>query len=839
MTRAMCIALALLAGAACVERNPYYEEGALVDIGADDVGPVDSRDGAILGGDTGWIPADGASRPADAAPVDAAPVEAGPDGAPRDGQLADAVTVPDAKLDATEEDARLPVVDQDEDGVPAHLDCDDENADVYPGAEEVCDGDDDDCDGRADEAFPIGQPCSVGLGACARTGRQRCTPDGAAQCDAVPAAPVEERCNGRDDDCDGEADEGVLNVCGGCGDDLVERCNGRDDDCDGRTDEGWGLEEACFDGVGACRRGGVIVCDGAGESRCSAHAAPPRPETCDGLDDDCDGPVDEGFGLGLECAMGVGECGRSGTLQCTAGGDAACSAVPGPPQPERCNAVDDDCDGVADEGYGVGEVCFQGVGACRIDGRQICAIDGGDVICLTPAPIPDPEICNGADDDCDGTVDEGVLNACGACGPLQVEACDGRDNDCDGDIDEGVLNACGECGNPPEEICDANDQDCDGQVDEGLGICVVGLASLRGFDDADGFGALIADAGDVNADGVPDAFVAAPSGDRGSVAVVDGQTGQLVWRVTNDGDFGTAITAFRLAAGDPRVLFVGAPDAGENGTVYLYSGAGLALGQVVGDDGFQVGKALVGMDGGAALTIGDPNVGLLESGALRLLNPTDPMDAVTINGGLGERLGERLFICPDLDRDGVPELLATVRYNFLRNRGAVLFGSGDAGDRSGRIAPQEPTNQFGQGFGAGDFRGDGNVILAFGDPGADRSRGQVHLFVGGEFLPRALSTGGRNDGQGAALATLPRAQGPDALVVGSAATEEVEIWLLRVRDDDAVIEERIPVTRQGVGSSFGRAVVVSEPAADGTRRLFIGEPDAGRGQGTLHVFSIR
>ena len=91
MTRAMCIALALLAGAACVERNPYYEEGALADIGADDVGPVDSRDGAILGGDARWTPADGASRP-----VDAAPVEAGPDGGPRDGQLGDAVTVPDA-----------------------------------------------------------------------------------------------------------------------------------------------------------------------------------------------------------------------------------------------------------------------------------------------------------------------------------------------------------------------------------------------------------------------------------------------------------------------------------------------------------------------------------------------------------------------------------------------------------------------------------------------------------------------------------------------------------------------------------------------------------------------
>ncbi|MCC7535497.1 MAG: hypothetical protein IT379_04765, partial [Deltaproteobacteria bacterium] len=76
---------------------------------------------------------------------------------------------------------------------------------------EVCNGRDDDCDGRTDEGVTH---------ACGR-------------CGDVPR----ETCNGRDDDCDGRTDEGVTNACGACGDLPRETCNGRDDDCDGATDE--------------------------------------------------------------------------------------------------------------------------------------------------------------------------------------------------------------------------------------------------------------------------------------------------------------------------------------------------------------------------------------------------------------------------------------------------------------------------------------------------------------------------------------------------------------------------------------------------------------------------
>ncbi|MEO1272655.1 MAG: MopE-related protein, partial [Myxococcota bacterium] len=66
-------------------------------------------------------------------------------------------------------------------------------------------------------------------------------------------------------------------------------------------------------------------------------------------------------------------------------------------------------------------------------------------------------------------IDEGLLNACGTCGPVPAEVCDGIDNDCDGQTDEGLLNACGFCGEDLLDICDGVDNDCDGLIDEGCG----------------------------------------------------------------------------------------------------------------------------------------------------------------------------------------------------------------------------------------------------------------------------------------------------------------------------------------------------------------------------------
>ena len=62
---------------------------------------------------------------------------------------------------------------------------------------------------------------------------------------------------------------------------------------------------------------------------------------------------------------------------------------------------------------------------------------GGDCADNTTQRSPAiTERCNAIDDDCDGRTDEGVANACGGCGAVPVDRCDGRDNDCDGRVDE-------------------------------------------------------------------------------------------------------------------------------------------------------------------------------------------------------------------------------------------------------------------------------------------------------------------------------------------------------------------------------------------------------------------
>lgn len=127
---------------------------------------------------------------------------------------------------------------------------------------ERCNNRDDDCDRRVDEADPaIGTPCGIGEGDCAREGRVTCR-DGMLQCDAPMAAPTAELCNGDDDDCDGE------------------------------VDEGFDVGRACDEGIGLCLRPGRIRCDGV-TSYCDAAPGRPQAELCDGADDDCDGRIDE------------------------------------------------------------------------------------------------------------------------------------------------------------------------------------------------------------------------------------------------------------------------------------------------------------------------------------------------------------------------------------------------------------------------------------------------------------------------------------------------------------------------------------------------------------------
>lgn len=231
-----------------------------------------------------------------------------------------------------------------------------------------------------------------------------------------------------------------------------------------------------------CGTGQLGVC-AVGAIQCSAghqYCVPTNTassEVCDGLDNDCDGSVDNNV-PSASCSSDVGEC-TAGTTQCVSGTTVCQNAVG--PTDEVCDGLDNDCNGIADDipadicGSDVGE-CSAGTTQC-LNGALVCANSVG----------PTTEVCDNLDNDCNGQIDNG-LSGCG-CVP-QPEICDGFDNDCNGLIDDGIASVvCGSdvgvcssgmtqcmggvtvCTNsvgPSAETCDGLDNDCNGLVDDGI-----------------------------------------------------------------------------------------------------------------------------------------------------------------------------------------------------------------------------------------------------------------------------------------------------------------------------------------------------------------------------------
>ena len=438
---------------------------------------------------------------------------------------------------------------------------------------ELCNGVDDDCDGEVDEDFPaLGTPCDSNDGDECATGLFACGPgELSVICQGEVVTDLQETCNGKDDDCDGDVDEGFdvgapcdgpdsdacangVWVCaaGGlgveCGPesvvDLVEACNGADDDCDGEVDDGFfGLGEACDGSDDDLCADGLRVCaPGGAEAVCEEPGGPGHVEQCNGVDDDCDGLIDEVFaGLGEPCDGPDADACATGWKVCTPGGDGVVCEEPGPANVELCNGTDDDCDGAIDEGFGVGQACDGPDSDSCPNGAFVCAADGADTECAGEPDPPIVEVCNDADDDCDGAVDEGFdglgdpcdgpdLDACATgvwtCNAAgdgvtcveasvdRVELCNGQDDDCDsatdedftelgdacdgpdGDLCENGVVVCAadgfgtECG--PEsseglvEACNGVDDDCDSMVDEDFPAKGAACDGDDGDDCADG-----------------------------------------------------------------------------------------------------------------------------------------------------------------------------------------------------------------------------------------------------------------------------------------------------------------------------------------------------------------
>jgi streptogramin lyase len=278
-----------------------------------------------------------------------------------------------------------PIVDSDDDGFLPPEDCDDSDAAVNPGATEVCDGSDNNCDGNIDEGGDL--LCDNGL-FC--DGAEICVGINGCQPDIAPSTDDGVSCT--DDSCD-EATDSIVNAPNDahCDDGSIctaEFCDGSISCSYTNLDLG---EITC--GVGQCQNTVSICVDGV-EQTCIP--LPATDEVCDGLDNDCDGSIDEELGQ-TTCGLGVCE---HAIDNCVAGVPQACDPLEGATD-ETCDGLDNDCDGTVDE-----ELTFD------VDG------DGHST----------PSSCDGTRDDCDDS--DAAVN------PDATEVCDdGIDNDCNGDTD--------------------------------------------------------------------------------------------------------------------------------------------------------------------------------------------------------------------------------------------------------------------------------------------------------------------------------------------------------------------------------------------------------------------
>ncbi|MCB9561661.1 MAG: hypothetical protein H6709_21280 [Kofleriaceae bacterium] len=281
------------------------------------------------------------------------------------------------------------------------------------GDPEICDGKDNDCDGMFDEGIPSAGPCGNGTGECTE-GQLLCV-GGTTQC-VGGTGPTLELCDNLDHDCDGNNTNGFdlagdVRNCGSCGNSCVGTLDNATERCSGGSCAVASCDPGFFDNDG-------LPGNGCEYGPCTYNGP---VDTCNLVDDDCDGVVDEDISAAPPICATLGAC--AGTVAtCVAGGwdcqytgdvsvDANGDLIP----ENQCDGVDNDCDGRTDESHpSLGQACADnGLGVCQGTGTKQCnaADETGPTVCVitTPGQAPGTEVCDGLDNDCNGTTDDGAL----------------------------------------------------------------------------------------------------------------------------------------------------------------------------------------------------------------------------------------------------------------------------------------------------------------------------------------------------------------------------------------------------------------------------------------------